>query len=100
MTKTVIVVEFFARLGIVNKVLLIQMKRKREQTASTIARMKRQLNITSGNLDKILPEIMALSPVRAMLMAVVIEKRIVNRIILIINTPNKRQLYFMIGLNG
>jgi hypothetical protein len=43
--NTVREVEFFAKLGIVNNVLFIQINRKREQTAKAIAKIKRQLKM-------------------------------------------------------
>jgi hypothetical protein len=79
--NTVMVVEFFDKLGIANKELLIQTNKKREQTANPIANINRQLNMTRVNLDNILPDIKSLFPVSAILTAVVIEKRIVKRII-------------------
>ena len=83
MTKTVIVVEFFARLGIVNNVLLIQINKNLEPTANVIERMKRQSKMTDGSLVRILPEIKSLFPVNAMLKAVVKEKTTAIRMTLI-----------------
>ena len=87
MTKTVIVVEFFSRLGMVSNALLIQMNKKREQTASAIARMKRQSNMMMVIFLKISPVIKSLLPVKAVLKAVVIANASVKIITLIKNPP-------------
>ena len=83
------VVEFFDRLGIVNNVLLIHMNKKREQTASAMARMKRQSKMMTDIFLKISPVIKSLLPVRAVLTAVMSENASVKIITFIKNTPQR-----------